>query len=62
VTVQLQLFPETRHLSNSDVGLKSVPPGAERLLKELVKRGLREGDLGVAASLCLALDERRGER
>jgi hypothetical protein len=61
MTVELELFPETR-ASNADAGLKSVPPGAERLLKELVKRGLREGDLGVAASLCLALDERRSER
>jgi hypothetical protein len=54
---QLELFPEA-HLSNGEAGLKSVPPGAERLLAELVKRGLPEGDLRVAASLCLVLDER----
>jgi hypothetical protein len=36
---------------------REVPAGAERLLRELVKRGLPEGDLRVAAELCLLLDE-----
>jgi hypothetical protein len=58
--MQLELFPEVR-VSNAEYGLKSVPPGAERLLAELVRRGLRETDLKAAAQLCLALDERRGE-
>ena len=40
------------------VGLVECPPGAERLLSELVRRGLPPGDLRVAAALCLALDER----
>jgi hypothetical protein len=34
-------------------------PGAERLLAELVKRGLRPPHLKAAAALALALDERR---
>jgi hypothetical protein len=62
VTAQLELFAETR-LSNTEAGLttEGIPPGAERLLAELLKRGLPEGDLRVAASLCLALDERAGQ-
>jgi hypothetical protein len=61
VSAQLELFCDTR-LSNAEAGLTGdgIPPGAERLLAELVKRGLSEGDLRVAASLCLVLDERAG--
>jgi hypothetical protein len=45
-------------VSNAAAGLKQgVPAGAERLLAELVKRGLREGDLRGASGLCLLLDE-----
>jgi hypothetical protein len=36
--------------------------GAERLLAEMVKRGLREEHLRTAASLCLALDAPPGDR
>jgi hypothetical protein len=36
---------------------REAPPGAERLLGALVKRGLHEGDLRVAAALCLLMDE-----
>ena len=36
---------------------KGAAPGAERLLRALVKRGLREDSLGAAAALALALDD-----
>jgi hypothetical protein len=55
VTAQLELFgggdavpaPELR---------RGIPIGAERLLAELVRRGLHEEDLHVAALLALELD------
>jgi hypothetical protein len=59
---QLALFAEPaspERLTKAKAGLRSeMPAGAERLLAELVKRGLCETDLRVAARLCLALDER----
>jgi hypothetical protein len=60
---QLPLFTENGNgrMTKDAAGLKETPPGAERLLAELIKRGLPPGDLKVAASLCLALDERAGE-
>jgi hypothetical protein len=60
---QLELFDEPNGKTTAaEVGLsKHVPRGAARLLAELVKRGLHEGDLRVAAAFCLALDERAGE-
>jgi hypothetical protein len=60
---QLDLFAETSatatRLNREQAGIgHGVPAGAERLLAALVKRGLGEDDLGAAAELCLALDER----
>jgi hypothetical protein len=64
VTDQLSLFDGLEPSTNGhgrrtkrERGLKATPAGAERLLAEMVKRGLPAGDLRVAASLCLALDE-----
>jgi hypothetical protein len=64
VTAQLNLFtdigggaPDARMNRNAAGLRKGIPPGAERLLGELVKRGLLERDLKVAALLALALDE-----
>jgi hypothetical protein len=57
---QLSLFAEptsAARLTKAELGLRSeMPAGAERLLAELVKRGLREADLRPAARLCLVLD------
>jgi hypothetical protein len=56
---QLSLFEPKgngRPMTKAEVGLRDTRPGAERLLAALVKRGLPEGDLRVAAGLCLALD------
>jgi hypothetical protein len=59
---QLALFAEptsAARLTKAELGLRSeMPAGAERLLAELVKRGLPETDLRVAARLCIALDDR----
>ena len=60
---QLPLFLEPNgnsRKSKATAGIVECPPGAERLLAELIQRGLSEGDLRVAARLCLLLDE--GER
>ena len=64
MTGQLVLFAEdpmaTRvsMKTKGEAGLtKAMPPGPERLLGELVKRGLDRGDLPVAARIVLALDE-----
>ena len=49
-----------RRMNKKEAGLSQVlPAGAERLLAAMVKRGLPEGDLKVAAALALALDEPR---
>jgi hypothetical protein len=59
---QLKLFvesPNGAEMTAAEVGpTDHCPPGAERLLAALMKRSLHEGDLRVAAALCLALDER----
>jgi hypothetical protein len=59
VNGQLPLFESSGNgrPTKADVGLRDTPPGAERLLAELVRRGLGEGDLRIAAALCLVLDE-----
>ena len=61
MSIQLALFPEVATNGVKTVasaGLsKGAAPGAERLLRELVKRGLREDSLRVAAALALALDD-----
>jgi hypothetical protein len=64
VTGQLPLFDlepngnGNGRKTKAEAGLaKGIGPGAERLLSELVKRGLPEADLLVAAMLALALDE-----
>jgi hypothetical protein len=60
---QLAFFAENGHggngtMTKAEAGLaKEIPPGAERLLGELAKRGLRSEDLRVAAMLVLALEE-----
>ena len=49
-------------LTRDQAGLvHATPIGAERLLAALVKRGLPEGDLRVAAALCLTLDRGVGK-
>ena len=46
-------------MTTAEAGLRrEAPPGASRLLRELVRRGLPPGDLRFAAELCLLLDER----
>jgi AAA domain len=63
---QLDLFAETVNgdapavrMNRDEAGLvHGTPAGAERLLAAMVKRGLPQSDLRVAAALCLALDER----
>jgi hypothetical protein len=70
VTDQLALFAEldtTAATSGSGTQLapqngerelrRGAPAGAERLLRALVRQELREGDLRVAAALCIVLDE-----
>jgi hypothetical protein len=62
IAEQLQLFipveANGHARTNAELGLRGgIPPGAERLLGELVRRGLRSSELTAAASLCLALDE-----
>jgi hypothetical protein len=56
VAAQLELFGGGDAVPAPELA-KGIPAGAERLLAELVRRGLPEGDLRVAARLCLALDE-----
>jgi hypothetical protein len=63
---QLRLFdtgPRAR-MNKTEAGLakEGVGRGAERLLGEMVKRGLGEEHLHRAASLCLLLDEERAPR
>jgi hypothetical protein len=55
---QLELFATDRRPPPKErAGLaKEIGPGAERLLGEMVKRGLPERALHRAASLCLLLD------
>jgi hypothetical protein len=54
---QLGLLVREPRPVRRDVALRRpAPPGAERLLRELVRRGLEPGALRVAAGLCLALD------
>jgi hypothetical protein len=56
---QLALFLERAHvrLNKTDAGLADeIAAGPERLLAEMVKRGLGRDDLEGAAALCLALD------
>jgi hypothetical protein len=43
--------------TKNEVGLRDTPPGAERLLAELVKAGLSDRALPAAARICLLLDE-----
>jgi hypothetical protein len=57
---QMALFAEPAVKTNAEAGLRETPPGAERLLAELVRRGLHPGGLRAAAALCLALDEGGG--
>jgi hypothetical protein len=64
VNDQLSFFTENGRNGNghvaskSEVGLaKAIPPGAERLLSELTKRGLKEDAYRDAAALVLALEE-----
>lgn len=61
MTIQLALFQEiaTNGIKTvATAGLsKGAAPGAERLLRELVKRGLPEDSLLEAAALALALDD-----
>jgi hypothetical protein len=47
-------------MSRGEAGItrEGVPPGAERLLVALVRRGLRKEYLVAAAQLAIALDER----
>jgi hypothetical protein len=57
---QLSLFTSDRRPAPKErAGLakEGLGSGAEKLLAELVKRGLAEQDLRAAARLCLALDE-----
>ena len=62
MTEQLHLFLEPngnghRRMTREEAGLRrEMPPGSERLLAAMVKRGLPAGDLRVAAALCIALD------
>jgi hypothetical protein len=59
---QLSLFAEPTEvrLTKVQAGLRSgQPPGPQRLLSELVKRGLRREHLPAAARLCLLLAEAR---
>ena len=62
----LDLGPEhaqLRVLTKQEAGLtKEMPPGPERLLSEMVKRGLERDHLVAAAALVFAFDERRGSR
>ena len=61
MTAQLALFEvaSNRTATKAEMGLaKEIGPGAERLLAALVKYGLSENSLRVAAALVLALDER----
>jgi hypothetical protein len=66
---QLALFvmesSTNRRKTAIEAGLvKDAPPGAERLLRELVRRGLERDHLHTAAALALVLDEprRNGKR
>jgi hypothetical protein len=47
-------------MSREEAGLvrDGIPPGAERLLAALVRRGLDKAHLVAAARLAIALDER----
>jgi hypothetical protein len=61
---QLELFAETvngdppaTRMNREQAGVRhGVEAGPAKLLAELVKRGLGEDDLHVAAALCLTLD------
>jgi hypothetical protein len=57
VSGQLALFAEPDATAFTADLQRDVPAGAERLLRELVKRGLHEGDMRLAAALCIVLDE-----
>jgi hypothetical protein len=48
-----------RPMSREEVGLArdGIPPGAERLLAALLRRGLDKAHLFAAAQLAIALDE-----
>lgn len=45
--------------TNAELGLAKNGTGPRALLRELVRRGLSEEALGVAAALVLALEEER---
>jgi hypothetical protein len=46
-------------MSRDEAGVsREIPPGAERLLAALVRRGLDRAYLFAAAALCVELDER----
>jgi|tagenome__1003787_1003787.scaffolds.fasta_scaffold20917414_2 hypothetical protein len=49
---KLEGFPTLRQ----ELGVAPTPPGAERLLAELVTRGLRADRYRIAAALVLALE------
>jgi hypothetical protein len=60
---QLALFEVAsyRAATKAEMGLaKEIGPGAERLLSQLVKSGLSENSLRVAAALVLALEDEAG--
>jgi hypothetical protein len=57
---QLSLFEPNgngRRPTKTDLGLKETRPGPERLLGALVREGLSDKALPVAARLCLLLDD-----
>ena len=62
---QLELFTAEkgngRPMNKTEAGLakEGVGRGAERLLSEMVKRGLPEEAYRAAARLCLALDDEK---
>jgi hypothetical protein len=66
VSDQLALFgePVKGRLNKTEAGLAKEIPGrrAERLLAEMVKRGLSEEHLRPAAALALLLDAERAQR
>ena len=60
--LSLEIAGPKRVQRKDEVGLRNNLPkgGPERLVAELVKRGLSEGDLHMAAALAIALDEGAG--
>ncbi|HEU0023733.1 MAG TPA: hypothetical protein VFQ12_03840 [Thermoleophilaceae bacterium] len=48
---------DTRRLTSAELRLRKVPAGAERLLAEMVKRGLAREHIHAASALILQLEE-----